>query len=82
MRTVALWPWVEPPYEATKRCTGPGENAQLGFRHACGRGHWGLGWSSLWGHGATERCTGWVKRTEEGEEGHETLYWVCGTHAD
>eukprot|EP00959_Pyramimonas_sp_CCMP1952_P274819 5745093-Pyramimonas_sp.AAC.1 len=30
-----------------------------------------------------KRCTGWVKRREEEEEeGHETLYWVCGTHAD
>eukprot|EP00959_Pyramimonas_sp_CCMP1952_P228286 4773363-Pyramimonas_sp.AAC.1 len=33
-------------------------------------------------YGATTRCTGWVERREEGEEGPETLYWVCGTHAD
>ena len=39
--------------------------AELGVRDACGRSHWGLRWSSLWG---TKRVKG-------------VPTWVCVTHA-
>merc|ERR1712147_225645 len=42
MRAAALGPSVELPM-------GP-RNPVLGVRDACGRQHWGLRWSSLWGH--------------------------------
>eukprot|EP00959_Pyramimonas_sp_CCMP1952_P009017 188107-Pyramimonas_sp.AAC.1 len=36
------------------------ENARLGFRDACGRGHWGLRWGLP--IGATKRCNGCAGR--------------------
>eukprot|EP00959_Pyramimonas_sp_CCMP1952_P266695 5575997-Pyramimonas_sp.AAC.1 len=38
-----LGPSVEPPYGATKRCAGCGGRMRPPT-------HWGLRWSSLWGH--------------------------------
>eukprot|EP00959_Pyramimonas_sp_CCMP1952_P184179 3851404-Pyramimonas_sp.AAC.1 len=66
MRAVPLGPSVEPPFGATKRCTG------WWLTHAGGP----TGTSGRAPYGATERCTGWVKSREEG------LCWVvvdaCG----
>eukprot|EP00959_Pyramimonas_sp_CCMP1952_P302696 6333746-Pyramimonas_sp.AAC.1 len=28
----------------------------MGVADACGRCHWGVGWSSLWGHETCEEC--------------------------
>eukprot|EP00959_Pyramimonas_sp_CCMP1952_P353561 7407547-Pyramimonas_sp.AAC.1 len=49
MRAAALGPSVELP-------VGPEGYAEFGVRGACGRQHWGLRWSSLWGHATCEGC--------------------------
>eukprot|EP00959_Pyramimonas_sp_CCMP1952_P119680 2502637-Pyramimonas_sp.AAC.1 len=38
------------PYRATKFWIGWVKMPQWVFQDACGRSHWGLRWSSLWGH--------------------------------
>eukprot|EP00959_Pyramimonas_sp_CCMP1952_P099921 2089174-Pyramimonas_sp.AAC.1 len=48
MRTLPLEPSVELP-------VGP-RTAVLNCVDACGPCHWGLRWSSLWGHEPCERC--------------------------
>eukprot|EP00959_Pyramimonas_sp_CCMP1952_P381801 8000586-Pyramimonas_sp.AAC.1 len=45
----------------------------MGGGTACGRSHWNLRWSSLWGH---EACYGATKRVRG------VLEWVVEPHAD
>ena len=49
-------------------CMGP-RNAVLGGGDACERGHWGLWWSSRWGH---ETCEGCAKMRVELHAGADT----------
>eukprot|EP00959_Pyramimonas_sp_CCMP1952_P001275 25908-Pyramimonas_sp.AAC.1 len=59
------------------------------FRDACGRSHWGIRWSSLWGHetlhlvgenatlGVRDACGRWHWGLWWNSLwGHETLQWV------
>ena len=43
------------PYGATNRVMGC---ADMGGADACGHRHWGLRWSSQWGHETCEGCAG------------------------
>ena len=57
------------PYGATNRVRGVPKWA-CGWRGgACGRGHWGLGWSSLWGHEPCEGCADMGMRWSEARMG-------------
>ena len=44
------------PHGATNRVRGVPEWVSMRGRGACGHGHWGLRWSSLWGHEPCEGC--------------------------
>eukprot|EP00959_Pyramimonas_sp_CCMP1952_P446979 9358803-Pyramimonas_sp.AAC.1 len=65
MRTVDLEPSVELPTGprntalGVRNAGGGGgpRSTVLGRRGACGRPHWGLQWSSVWGHEAL--CWAW-----------------------
>eukprot|EP00959_Pyramimonas_sp_CCMP1952_P285061 5960342-Pyramimonas_sp.AAC.1 len=73
MRTEPLGPSVELPL-------GP-RNAVLGEGDARGLRHWGLRWSSLWGHEALYRVRGGRMHCTTGTNrwrsfwGHKTLPW-------
>eukprot|EP00959_Pyramimonas_sp_CCMP1952_P158989 3324873-Pyramimonas_sp.AAC.1 len=65
---------------------GP-RSAVLGGGAACGRCHWGLRWSSTWGHenatlGGDTACRQchWSLPCSS-LWGHEAMYWVGVTHA-
>ena len=55
-RRHATWAFGGSPYGATNRVRVCRNGHAVGGVDACGRGHWGLGWNSLWGHEPCEGC--------------------------